>query len=116
MCVYCLCSYNNVSRKRSSLALMVLENLLLFLCLFTALTFHQEKLLNTITLNVRKKEVCFKCSVILLTLSEHTASRPVVINHLDVAVMGVADEDAVSRLSVIEGQSDDVFEILGVLV
>lgn len=48
-----------------------------------------------------------------LTLCDHDPPRPVVVDHLDVAVVHVAEEDAVGagrRLAVVEGQRHHVLE------
>lgn len=47
------------------------------------------------------------------TFCENGSSRPVVVNHLDVSEMDVAEEDAVGPsccLAVVEGQGDDILE------
>lgn len=48
-----------------------------------------------------------------LTLRDHNPPRPVVVDHLDVAVVHIAEEDAVGaacRLAVVEGQRHHVLE------
>lgn len=48
-----------------------------------------------------------------LTLCDHDSPRPVVVDHLDVAIVHVAEEDAVSagrRLAVVEGQRHHVLK------
>lgn len=53
-----------------------------------------------------------------LTVNHDSSSRPIVVDHLNVPEVDVAEEDAVvirGLLTVVEGQGDDVLEVVRVL-